>query len=174
MRLLPDEWRSGTMEILKTKPLTPTGIATGKYTAALLVVVIALLPTLVYAVSLKALAEQGTVLDTGGLIGSYTGLLFLSAAFTAISLCTGSFTNNAVVAFLLAAFFCFVLSSGFDALAELPVFENGADYYIQQLGMQEHYRSLSRGVMDISDVIYFLSLICFFLVLTIQRISRKS
>lgn len=174
MRLLPDEWRSGTMEILKTKPLTATQIATGKYTAALLVVVMALLPTLVYVVSLKALAEQGTVLDTGGLIGSYTGLLFLSAAFTAISLCTGSFTNNAVVAFLTAAFFCFVLYSDFDALAGLPVFRNGADYFIQQLGMQEHYRSLSRGVIDVSDVVYFLSLLVFFLVITIQRISRKS
>jgi ABC-2 type transport system permease protein len=174
MRLLPDEWRSGTMELLKTKPLTASQIITGKYTAALLVVVMALLPTLVYALSISTLAEEGTTLDKGGLAGSYIGLLFLSAAFTSISLCTGSFTNNSVVAFLLSAFFCFALYNGFDALSSLPVFENGADYYMQQLGMQYHYQSLSRGVIDLRDVVYFLSVIVFFLFITIQRIEHKS
>jgi ABC-2 type transport system permease protein len=174
MRLLPDEWRSGTMELLKTKPLTAAQIVKGKYTAALLVVVMALLPTLIYVFSISNLAEAGTTLDTGGLIGSYTGLLFLCAAFTAISICTGSFTTNSVVAFLLAAFFCFVIYSGFDALSSLPVFESGADYYLQQLGMSAHYRSLSRGVIDVRDVLYFMSVIVFFLFITIQRIQKKS
>jgi ABC-2 type transport system permease protein len=174
MRLLPDEWRSGTMELLKTKPLTAAQIVNGKYTAALLVVVMALLPTLIYVFSISSLAEEGTTLDTGGLTGSYTGLLFLCAAFTAISICTGSFTTNSVVAFLLAAFFCFIMYSGFDALSSLPVFESGADYYLQQLGMSAHYRSLSRGVIDVRDVVYFLSVIVFFLFITIQRIQKKS
>ncbi len=173
MRLLPDEWRGGTMELLKTKHLTASQIVNGKYAAALLVVLMALLPTLVYVISISSLSQEGTELDKGGLVGSYIGLLFLSAAFTAISLCLGSFTTNSVVAFLLAAFFCFVLYSGFDALAGLPFFKNGIDYYLQQLGMSEHYRALSRGVIDLSDVIYFVSVIIFFLVLTIQRISRK-
>ena len=174
MRLLPDEWRSGTMELLKTKPLTASQIVGGKYAAALLVVVLALLPTLIYVLSISNLAEEGTQLDKGGMAGSYTGLLFLSAAFTAISLCTGSFTNNSVVAFLLAAFFCFVLYNGFDALSNLPVFESGADYYLQQLGMSYHYRSLSRGVIDLRDVVYFISLTFFFLFITVQRIKQKS
>ena len=174
MRLLPDEWRSGTMELLKTKPLTASQIAGGKYAAALLVVVLALLPTLIYVLSISNLAEEGTQLDKGGMTGSYIGLLFLSAAFTAISLCTGSFTNNSVVAFLLAAFFCFVLYNGFDALSNLPVFESGADYYLQQLGMSYHYRSLSRGVIDLRDVVYFISLTFFFLFITVQRIKHKS
>jgi ABC-2 type transport system permease protein len=173
MRLLPDEWRGGTMELLKTKPLTASQIVNGKYLAALLVVLMALLPTLVYIISISSLSQEGTVLDKGGLIGSYIGLLFLSGAFTAISLCTGSFTTNSVVAFLIAAFFCFVFYKGFDALAGLAFFKTGADYYILQLGMSEHYRSLSRGVIDLRDVVYFLSVIIFFLVVTIQRISRK-
>lgn len=174
MRLLPDEWRSGTMELLKTKPLTASQIVGGKYAAALLVVVLALLPTLIYVLSISNLAEEGTQLDKGGMAGSYTGLLFLSAAFTAISLCTGSFTNNSVVAFLLAAFFCFIFYNGFDALSNLPVFESGADYYLQQLGMSYHYRSLSRGVIDLRDVVYFISLTFFFLFITVQRIKHKS
>jgi ABC-2 type transport system permease protein len=173
MRLLPDEWRGGTMEVLQTKPLSASQIVNGKYLAALMVVIMALLPTVVYIFSISSLAEEGTVLDKGGLLGSYIGLLFLSAAFTAISLCTGSFTTNSVVAFLLAAFFCFIFYSGFDALAGLPVFKNGADYYLQQLGMSEHYRSMSRGVLDLSDIIYFSGVIVFFLFLTHQRISRK-
>lgn len=174
MRLLPDEWRSGTMELLQTKPLTAAQIVTGKYAAALLVVVIALVPTLVYVLSISRLAQEGTVLDTGGLAGSYIGLLFLSAAFTAISLCTGSFTNNSVVAFLLSAFFCFVWYNGFDALSSLPLFESGADFYLQQWGMNYHYRSLSRGVIDLRDVVYFISITFFFLFITIQRIKHKS
>lgn len=173
MRLLADEWRSGTMELLQTKPLTAFQISLGKYIAALLVVCIALLPTLVYVVSISNLAETGTSLDGGGLIGSYIGLFFLSAGFAAISLCTGSFTNNSVVAFLLAAFFCFLLYNGFDALSKLPVFQSGADYYLQQLGMDYYYRSLSRGVIDSRDILYFLSLIFLFLLITAKRISRK-
>ncbi|MBX9783469.1 MAG: ABC transporter permease subunit [Chitinophagaceae bacterium] len=173
MRLLPDEWKSGTMELLQTKPLTASQIVNGKYAAALLVVLMALIPTFVYVFSISSLAEEGTMPDTGGLTGSYIGLLFLSAGFTSISICTGSFTSNSVVAFLLSAFFCFALYSGFDALSSLKVFESGADYYLQQPGMSSHYRSLSRGVIDVRDVIYFLSLIFFFLFLTIQRVKKK-
>jgi ABC-2 type transport system permease protein len=173
MRLLPDEWRGGTMEILQTKPLSSNQIVYGKYVAALLVVVMALLPTIIYIFTISNLAEEGTVLDKGGLIGSYIGLLLLSASFVAISLGTGSFTTNSVVSFLLAAFFCFIFYNGFDALASLPFFKNGADYYLQQAGMSEHYRSMSRGVLDLGDVLYFLSVVVFFLFLTIQRISRK-
>ena len=171
MRLFPDEWRSGTMETLFTRPLTSPQIVLGKYFASLLVVVIALLPTLTYLFTIKAMAADGTNLDMGGIIGSYIGLLFLCAAFTAIGLCCSVFTSNPVVAFLLSAFFCFVLYSGFTALSQL--FGAGIDYAIEMLGMDFHYRSLSKGVIDSRDVIYFLSIISFTLFLTVQHISRK-
>lgn len=171
MRLFPDEWRSGTMETLFTRPLTAPQIVLGKYFASLLVVVIALLPTLTYLFTMKAMAAEGTALDMGGIIGSYIGLLFLCAAFTAIGLCCSVYTTNPVVAFLLSAFFCFVLYSGFAALSQL--FGAGIDYAIEMLGMDFHYRSLSKGVIDSRDIIYFMSIISFTLFLTVQHISRK-
>lgn len=173
MRLFPDEWKTGTMEILQTRPLSGLQIAGGKFAAALLVVVMALLPTLVYVISIKMLAADGTTLDSGGIIGSYIGLFFLGSAFTAISTCASSYTSNSIVAFLSAAFLCFVLFSGFEAISSLPLFQSGMDYYLQQTGMEFHYRSLSRGVLDSRDLIYFISLNILFLFLTIKRISKK-
>ncbi|HMO33576.1 MAG TPA: ABC transporter permease subunit [Lacibacter sp.] len=174
MRLLPDEWKSGTMEILQTRPLTSRQLLTGKYLAAFLVVVLALLPTAVYAVSIAVLAEAGTVADTGGFTGSYTGLLLLSAAFTAISLCMSSYTTNAVAAFLLGAAGCLLLYLGPGAIASLPVFRSGADYYLQQAGMEQHYLSMARGVLDSRDLLFFASILFFFLFLTYRRIRTKS
>lgn len=171
MRLFPDEWKTGTIETLFTRPLTAWQIVLGKYIASLLVVIIALLPTLTYYFTMKAMAAEGTSLDTGGIIGSYIGLLFLSATFTAVGLCCSSYTSNPVIAFLLSAFFCFLLYSGFAALSKLV--GTGADYMIEMLGMDFHYRSLSKGVIDSRDVIYFLSIIFFTLYLTVQHISRK-
>ena len=172
MRLFPDEWRAGTMEILFTRPLTTRQIVLGKYIASLLVVLIALLPTLTYLITINTMSADGTSLDMGGITGSYIGLLFLCAAFTAIGICCSSFTGNPVVAFLLSAFFCFVLYSGFTALSKLV--GTGVDYIVEMLGMEFHYRSLSKGVIDSRDVIYFLSITLFTLFITIQRIGRKN
>ena len=159
------------MEILFTRPLTTRHIVLGKYIASLLVVLIALLPTLTYLFTINAMSAEGTSLDMGGITGSYIGLLFLCAAFTAIGICCSSFTGNPVVAFLLSAFFCFVLYSGFTTLSKLV--GTGVDYIVEMLGMEFHYRSLSKGVIDSRDVIYFLSIILFTLFITIQRIGRK-
>ncbi len=171
MRLFPDEWRNGTIETLLTRPLTAQQIVFGKYLAALLVVVIALLPTLTYLFTLKAMAADGTSLDTGGIIGSYIGLFFLCAAFTAIGVCCSVYTTNQVVAFLLSGFVCFIFYSGFTAVSLL--LGAGLDYTIEMLGMDFHYRSLSKGVIDSRDVIYFLSIIFFALFLTVQHTGGK-
>ncbi len=173
MRLLPDEWRSGTMELLQTRPLTAKEIVTGKYLATLFVVLMALVPTLIYVVSIQLLAADNVSIDMGGTLGSYIGLLFLSSSFASISLCAGSFTNNAVVAFLAGAFLCFLMFSGPEAISSLPLFQSGADFYLQQLGMEYHYRSLARGVIDIREVVYFLSVIILFLFITTQRVQIK-
>jgi len=172
MRSLSDEFRMGTFEILQTKPLSRSQVVGGKYLASLLVAVIALLPTLIYFVSLTQLSAQGGM-DTGGTFGSYTGLFFLAAVFTAIGICCSSFTNNAVVAFISAAFVCFIVYNGFTAVSRLPVFAAGADYYIEMLGIDFHYRSISRGVVDSRDILYFISVIFFFLILTERNLAKQ-
>lgn len=172
MRSFSDEFRSGTFEILQTKPLRRWQIVTGKYAGALGVVLIAVLPTIIYAFSMQSLSSLGGI-DTGGTIGSYIGLLFLAAVFVAIGICCSSFTSNAVVAFITAAFLCFVLYSGFSAISKLPALASGADYYVEMIGIDFHYRSVSRGVLDSRDVIYFFTLILFFLVFTHRNIIKR-
>lgn len=172
MRSIADEYKSGTFELLKTLPVGSAKIVWGKFFGCLVVVVIALLPTIVYAISVQQLSAKGGI-DVGGTIGSYIGLVFLGAVFTAVGVCMSSFTNNTVVAFIAAAFICFLLYSGFDALSQLPVFANGADYYIQMLGINFHYKSISRGVIDTRDVIYFIAVIVLFLLITQRNLMRK-
>lgn len=173
MRLFADEWKAGTIEILQTRPLSGAQIVGGKYLSALLVVLLALLPTLVYVVTIKALEAGNASLDTGGIIGSYIGLGLLCAAFTAVGTWCSSFTANAIVAFLASAFGCFILYSGFNSLSKLPQFSGGADYYLQMLGIDFHYQSVSKGILDSRDVLYFVSLIFFFLFLTQRRLLKK-
>src|ERR1700734_2508120 len=139
MRSMADEFRTGTYEILQTLPLSRARLIAGKYLACLIVVLIALLPTLVYFLCIQRLSGQNGI-DTGGTMGSYIGLAFLAAVFTAIGTWCSSFTPNAVVAFIVAAFACFLLYSGFGAISGLPVFAAGADYYIGMLGIDFHYR----------------------------------
>ena len=172
MRSFSEEYRTGTFEILKTKPLHAAQIITGKYCACLLVVVIALLPTLIYFYSLSQLSGQGGI-DTGAAAGSYIGLFFLGAVFVAIGICCSSFTSNAVVAFLSAAFFCFLIYNGFSALSRIPSFAAGADYYIEMIGIDFHYRSISRGVVDSRDLLYFGSIIFFFLTMTNRNLVKR-
>jgi ABC-2 type transport system permease protein len=172
MRSMADEFRMGTYEILQTLPLSRVRLVTGKYLAALIVVLIALLPTLLYFLCIQRLAGQGGI-DTGGTIGSYIGLVCLSAVFTAIGIWCSSITSNAVVAFIASAFACFVLYSGFGAISTLPVFAAGLDYYMAMLGIDFHYRSISRGVIDTRDIVFFGSLIALFLYLTNWYLARR-
>ncbi len=172
MRSLADEYKSGTFEILKTMPLTPSQIVWGKFFGALLIVLLALVPTVIYAVSLQALSATGG-LDIGSTTGSYAGLLMLGAIFTSAGICASSFTNNTVVAFISGAFLCFLLFTGFDAISKLPVFANTIDYYIEMLGIKFHYNSISKGVIDIRDLIYFLSVIFIFLLVTQKNVAKK-
>jgi ABC-2 type transport system permease protein len=172
MRTFADEYRSGTFEVLRTRPLTPGQIVAGKFWGSFIVAVIALLPTLVYYFTINHLAAT-TGIDAGAAVGSYLGLLFLTAVFTAISICVSSFTSNSVVAFIISLLACVLLYYGFTAISQLAVFQNGADYYIEMLGIDFHYQSISRGVVDTRDLIYFLSLIFFFLFITQQNLQKR-
>lgn len=172
MRSFADEFKSGSFEILKTLPITPRSIVTGKYLGTFLIVLTALLPSVIYAFSIQSLSVTGGI-DFGGTIGSYIGLIFLSAVFTSIGICTSSFTNNTVVAFIGSSFICFLLFTGFSAFSKLPIFNAGLDYYIELLGIQYHYRSISRGVIDSRDIIYFLGMITVFLFITRKNLLKR-
>ena len=172
MRSFSDEFKTGTFEILQTRPLTAWQVTAGKYLGCLFVALIALLPTLIYIVSIQKLAATEG-LDMGATIGSYIGLFFLAAVFTAISVACSSFTSNAVVAFIAAMLSCGLIYYGFSAISKLPSVETGADYYISMLGIDFHYRSISRGLVDTRDLIYFLSTIFFFLAITYRNLLKR-
>ncbi|MEO6133964.1 MAG: ABC transporter permease subunit [Ginsengibacter sp.] len=172
MRSFSDEFKTGTFETLATRPLTKWQIVWGKYTAIVIVILISLLPTLLYVYTIHALSASGGI-DSGAIIGSYIGLFFLAAAFAAISIWCSSLTSNAVVAFLLSAFTCLILYFGFSAISKLPVFSGNADYYIEMIGIDFHYRSISRGVIDTRDTIYFFSIIYLFLFATQRNLNKK-
>lgn len=172
MRSFADEFKSGTYEILQTRPLSRWEVIVGKYLGSFFVVLIALVPTIIYAFSINRLAASGGI-DTGGTIGSYIGLVFLAAVFTAIGICCSSFTNNAVAAFIIAAFLCFIVYTGFHGISQIPALEAGPDYYIEMLGIDFHYKSMSRGVLDSRDIIYFISVIAFFLIFTKRNLIGR-
>lgn len=173
MRSLADEFKTGTMELLSTKPVTWWQIVWGKFWACTTIVIIALLPTLVYYLAMSQLAATNNGLDNGSIIGSYVGLFLLGSTFTAIGLWASSLSGNAVVAFLVAIFTCYIFYNGFDALSKVAVFSGGADYYLQMAGIRYHYNSISRGVIDSRDVIYFLSVTGLMLYLTKMSLERK-
>lgn len=172
MRSFADEFKTGTYEILQTRPLSRWQVIAGKYTGSLLVVLIALLPTLIYVFSLQKLSSNEGI-DTGATIGSYIGLIFLAEVFTAIGICLSSFTNNSVVAFIVSLIACALLYYGFNAISRLPGLSTGADYYVEMAGIDFHYRSVSRGVIDTRDVIYFLSVAGLFLVITNRNLLKR-
>ncbi|GAB1405833.1 gliding motility-associated ABC transporter permease subunit GldF [Lentimicrobium sp.] len=173
MRTFADENRAGTIELLLTKPLTDLQIILAKYLAGVLVVVLSLLPTLVYAVSVYLLGAPKGNLDMGGLWGSYIGLLFLASGFVAIGVFVSAVTDNQIVAFLLALVISGFAYIGFDFIASLSIFKN-LSFFILSLGIQSHYTSISRGVIDTRDVLYFLSVIAVFLMFTKTALeSRK-
>ncbi|MBL0883552.1 MAG: ABC transporter permease subunit [Chitinophagaceae bacterium] len=172
MRSFADEFKSGSFELLRTLPLTPAELVWGKFFGAILIAFCAVIPTLIYAVSIQQLSVTGGM-DIGATAGSYIGLLLLGAVFTAIGICTSSFTSNTVVAFIAGAFVCFLLYNGFEAISKLSVFSGGLDYYLEMLGISFHYRSISRGVIRVSDIVYFGWLIYFFLTITQRNLLKR-
>ena len=172
MRSFADEFKTGTYELLQTRPLSRNQIISGKYLGSLVVVLIALVPTVLYIYSIQHLSSNEGI-DSGATIGSYIGLFFLVATFTAIGICISSFTANAVVAFIVSLVACVLLYYGFNAISRLPGLSGGLDYYLEMAGIDFHYRSISRGVVDTRDVIYFLSIIFLFLAITNRNLLKR-
>ncbi len=171
MRSFSDEKKQGTIELLLTKPISHLQIVLGKYLGALILISLALVPTLLYVYTISKLGLPEANLDMGSILGSYFGLLFLVAAYTSIGIFTSSLTSNQIVAFIVAVFICFFFYFGFEGLSEFNLF--GDLFYVEKLGMDSHFKSMSRGVIDTRDVIYFLSITVLFIVLTILNIKRK-
>ena len=173
MRSFAEENQTGTIELLVTRPISDWQIVGGKYLASMVLVAIALVPTVLYYVTVYLLGAPVGNLDTGGIIGSYIGLLFLVSAFVAIGVFASSLTNNQITAFLLAAFLCFFVYLSFDFLSRLPIFFGKTDDLVQAFGIQYHYNSMSRGVLDTRDVAYFISLTAVFIAATVLSLGRR-
>jgi ABC-2 type transport system permease protein len=171
MRSLAEERREGTFELLLTRPLTNLQIVLGKYFAGVVIVLFALLPTLVYYFSVDTLGTPQGNIDTGAVIGSYIGLFLLGSSFTAIGLFASSVSKNQVIAFTIAVFLCFFFYSGFDSLSTILSLQ---DLGLQGLGITEHYQSISRGVLDTRDLMYFLVLDAFFIWATLFVLYKQN
>ena len=172
MRSFSDEINTGTIEILKTKPISTWQIIMGKYVGGLVLVSFAILPTLIYVYSVYQLGNPVGNIEFGTTFGSFIGLMFLASAYTAIGLFSSSLSKNQIVSFIIAVFISFFLYYGFDALASFNLLGD-LDYTFQKIGMSEHFNSIGKGVFDTRDLIYFASLSTFFLVLTNFRIQNE-
>ncbi|MBU3927145.1 MAG: gliding motility-associated ABC transporter permease subunit GldF [Bacteroidetes bacterium] len=172
MRSFADEKKSGTIELLFTRPLTDMQLILTKFLASFTLVVIALLPTLLYYISVYLISFPQGNIDSGSIWGSYIGLLFLGAAFTSIGIFTSSISDNQVTSFVIAGLLSAFLYLGFELIYSFDLF-GPVDLLIRSLGISAHYSSLSRGVIDTRDVVYFLSTIALFLFLTKFSLARR-
>lgn len=174
MRSFADEKQSGTIELIATKPITDFQIVAGKFIAALCLWTFTFLPTIIYFICVKTLSLTEAPIDSGATYGSYIGLYFLGAVFVAIGIFSSAITNNQIVAFLIGVFLCYVMYDVFFRISSLPIFQGQLDYWIQSIGLNAHYDSISRGVVDTRDIVYFLSVISLFLIGTKTALeSRK-
>jgi ABC-2 type transport system permease protein len=158
MKSFAEEKKTGTLEILITKPISDFELIFAKFFACFCISLLAIAPTLVYYYSVGSLGAEPFNLDSAGIIGSYLGLILLSAVFTSIGIFSSSINDNQINAFIISVFFCYVFYTGFSAISQLQFFEFISDI-INQMGIAYHYSSLSRGLIDSRDIIYFIGLI---------------
>ncbi len=166
MRAFSDEMKMGTLELLLTKPVSLKQIVLGKYFGAVILILIALIPTVLYVFTISELGNPPGNWDVGSTIGSYIGLFFLVLAYTSIGIFSSTLSQNQIVAFIIAVFLCFALYYGFEGVTS-------STFNISQLGMKSHFDSVARGVLDTRDLIYFLSVTVFFIALTIFKLKKQ-
>ncbi|MBP5614422.1 MAG: gliding motility-associated ABC transporter permease subunit GldF [Bacteroidales bacterium] len=173
MRSFAEEHKTGTIELLLTSPLSDMQIILGKYLAAVFLLLISLIPTLIYFISVYFLGYPQGNIDTGAMWGSYIGLLFLGGTFAAIGIFVSSMTDNQIIAFVFSALLCFLIWLAFDFIYSFHIF-GAFGYVIKNLGISHHYSSLSRGVIDSRDILYFLSVIVLFLYMARLRLQSRN
>ena len=172
MRVFTEEYTNGTIETLITKPITSFQITFSKFLSVLSLILFAIFPTLIYVVSIYYLGESVGNLDLAGIIGSYFGLILLCALFSSISIYASSISSNQITSFLLAILLNTLFYFGFDVLSEFYFFQN-IDLIIQQMGISFHYEMMSKGLLRLSDIIYFLSFTILFITLTELVVNKK-
>lgn len=172
MKSFSEEKRGGTMELLLTKPLTDWQIILGKYFAGLLLVLFSLAPTLVYYYSVYQLGFPKGNVDSAGVVGSYIGLVFLGAVFTSIGIFTSSISESQIISFIVGVFVCFLFHSGFTALSKLEFWGNMSSL-VEALGIDYHYYTISKGLIDSRDILYFISIIVIMLKATHLTIGAR-
>jgi ABC-2 type transport system permease protein len=173
MRMIAEEKRLGTIELIYSRPVTEREVVYGKYLASATLVLLSLLPCLIYYISVYYLGETKGNLDFGGTWGAFAGLFFLAAIYASAGIFASSLTENQVIAFIIAVLICFIFYAGFDSFAYLPGMKK-VDEIIISLGINEHYKSMSRGVIDIRDVMYFIAVVIIFNEATrLKMLSRK-
>lgn len=168
MRSFSDEKKQGTIELLFTKPLTVWEIVNGKFFGALALIVMAIIPTIIYVFVLSSYGSPQGNIDMGSTLGSYFGLLFLIAGYTSIGIFTSTFSDNQIVAFIVSVFLCFFIYFGFEGIAGFAGDFSGV---IGWLGMDQHFKSMGRGVLDTRDILYFVSVTVLFLSLTVYKLK---
>lgn len=169
MRLFSEEFKMGTIEILQTKPITSMQIVLGKYFAAVFLIIISLLPSLLYLYTIGQLGARINNFDSGVVIGSYIGLLFLVLTYSAIGVFASTLSNNQIIAFLIGVCISFALFFGFGYIA----FMSSNLLFLESFGMQEHFKSISRGILDTRDILYFVGISLFFIIATSYKLERK-
>jgi ABC-2 type transport system permease protein len=173
MKMLAEEKRLGTIELIYSRPVSERGIVYGKYLASVALVLLALVPCIVFYISVYRLGEIPGNLDKGAILGASAGLFFLAAVYASAGIFASSLTDNQVIAFILAVVIAFFMFMGFDSFAWLPGLKK-IDEFVIKLGINEHYKSMSRGVVDISDIMYFAAVVVIFNEATrLVLISRK-
>ena len=173
MRVFSEEFNTGTIETLITKPISSFEIVTAKFFAVLSLVIIAILPTITYVISIYFLGETTGNLDLAAVVGSYIGLLLLSSIFSSISVYASSLSSNQIVAFILAIIMSSFFFFGFDVLSQLP-FLQLVDLTLQKIGISYHYNMMSKGLLKVSDLVYFMSVSLLFIKLTEVVIKNKN
>ena len=158
MKMIAEEKRLGTIELIYSRPLTEREFIYGKFLSAVVLVLLALIPAVIYYISVYKLGETSGNIDRGGTLGAFLGLFFLASVYAAAGIFASSLTDNQVFAFILAVLICFILFAGFDSFAYLPGLKK-LDEFVIRLGINEHYKSVSRGVLDIKDVAYFAAVV---------------
>lgn len=172
MRLMSEEYKENTIENLLTKPISVQELILAKYFSALTLILLSLVPTLCYVISISMLAQEGSSIDGGGILGSYIGLFLLAAVMLSISLFSSCLFKNQISAFVLGILLCSLFYLGLDTIAQ--IFNSGRiELFISYLGINHHYNSLSKGVMDSRSIVYFLSIISLFILASIQYVKSK-
>lgn len=170
MRAFSDEKKMGTLELLVTKPLSLKNIVLAKYFGAVILICIALIPTLLYVFTISKLGNPAGNWDLGSTLGSYIGLLFLVFAYTSIGIFASTLSKNQIVAFIIAVFLCFFMYYGFEGISSII---NTSNSSITSLSMKAHFNSVARGVIDTRDIIYFISISVLFLTFTIFKLGKE-